>query len=345
MVDVNLKVPALEKLLDYVASGIGAVAGPMLATWKARHEGEARRIDARATADVRLIESTADAGSLQTIAEAQADARRSLTGGNEVGTAMVEISESGIRQRLEFQEKKRQHNIVSVVRGAASDLEDKTVADREPDPDWTARFFGAVQDVSSTQMQEIWARILSGEVQQPGRTSLRTLDALRNMSRKDATLFEGVASFVIGGFIFYENDENAQDLIAYGTLLHLQDCGLVNIGPFLSVNLNLRRNEDGWEEIYQDTVLRIQEVTPGSTSNPLPIPCVALTVAGKELLQVTKRRFQHDYLRRFAGFLQGQNCRLSHSKIIERLPGESIRYLKRFEPIDLESGESKEANP
>ena len=198
MVDVNLKVPALEKLLDYAASGIGAVAGPLLATWKARRDGEAQRIAAKATADVRLIESTADAGSLQTIAEAQADARRALTGGNDAGTAMVEISRGGIMQRLEFQEKKRQHNIVSVVHGAASDLEDKTVADREPDPDWTARFFGVVQDVSSVEMQELWARILSGEVQQPGRTSLRTLDVLTNMSKKDAVLFENVASSFTG---------------------------------------------------------------------------------------------------------------------------------------------------
>ena len=167
MVDVNLKVPAIEKLLDYAASGIGAVAGPMLATWKARRDGEARRIAARATADVRLIKNTADAGSLQTIAEAQADARRALTGGNDAGTAMVEISRGGIMQRLEFQEKKRQHNIVSVVHGAASDLKDKTVADREPDPDWTARFFSAVQDMSSVEMQEIWARILSGKCRSP----------------------------------------------------------------------------------------------------------------------------------------------------------------------------------
>ena len=40
MVDVNLKVPALEKLVDYTASGIGAVAGPMLAPWKARKKAE-----------------------------------------------------------------------------------------------------------------------------------------------------------------------------------------------------------------------------------------------------------------------------------------------------------------
>ena len=33
--DPNAMVRALEKLLDYTASGIGAVAGPMLATWRA----------------------------------------------------------------------------------------------------------------------------------------------------------------------------------------------------------------------------------------------------------------------------------------------------------------------
>lgn len=33
--DVTIKVPALEKLLDYAASGIGSVAGPMLASLKA----------------------------------------------------------------------------------------------------------------------------------------------------------------------------------------------------------------------------------------------------------------------------------------------------------------------
>ncbi len=31
MVEITVKVPALEKLLGYVVSGIGAVAGPMLA--------------------------------------------------------------------------------------------------------------------------------------------------------------------------------------------------------------------------------------------------------------------------------------------------------------------------
>ena len=44
MVDVNLEVPAPEKLSDYAASGIGAVAEPRLAPCKARKEAEARLI-------------------------------------------------------------------------------------------------------------------------------------------------------------------------------------------------------------------------------------------------------------------------------------------------------------
>ena len=55
MVDVNLKVPAIEKLLDYAASGVGAVAGPMLLPWRAHWEGKAKRISARADADVQSI--------------------------------------------------------------------------------------------------------------------------------------------------------------------------------------------------------------------------------------------------------------------------------------------------
>lgn len=42
MVDVNLEVPPLELLAEYATSGIGAVAGPMLAPCKARKEAEAR---------------------------------------------------------------------------------------------------------------------------------------------------------------------------------------------------------------------------------------------------------------------------------------------------------------
>ena len=55
MVDLKVKVPALEKLLDYTASGIGAVAGPMLARWKSRKAADARLIEAKAEVKRRRV--------------------------------------------------------------------------------------------------------------------------------------------------------------------------------------------------------------------------------------------------------------------------------------------------
>lgn len=192
MVDVNLKVPAFEKLVDYTASGIGAVAGPMLAPWRARQDAKAKLIGAQANAD-----------SLRLIADAQADARRSVVLPNEGGRGVMDIGPEGIAQRIEFQEKKRQANIVSVVEEAAAELGDKDVPDHEPDPDWTARFFDCVQDVSAEDMRKLWAKILTGEVEAPGRTSLRTLDILKNMTQRDAQIFRDICDFVIHNFAYY----------------------------------------------------------------------------------------------------------------------------------------------
>ena len=57
--DVNLKVsvPAVEKLVDYGASGVGAIAGSWIANWRASQEGKGRLTAAPADAEVRQIET------------------------------------------------------------------------------------------------------------------------------------------------------------------------------------------------------------------------------------------------------------------------------------------------
>ena len=74
-IDVTLRVPAIEKLLDYGASGVGAIAGPMLANWRASREGQAKLTSTRVNAEVRRLETESKAQSLQIIADAQARSR------------------------------------------------------------------------------------------------------------------------------------------------------------------------------------------------------------------------------------------------------------------------------
>ena len=57
MVDINIKVLALEKLLDYTSSGIGSVAGPILASWQAEKEVQAKLITAKGEAEATKIKS------------------------------------------------------------------------------------------------------------------------------------------------------------------------------------------------------------------------------------------------------------------------------------------------
>ena len=183
--DPNAAVRALEKLLDYTASGIGAVAGPMLAPWQARREAAARQIAAQGEADA-----------LRTIAIAQAEARDKLVSAASDVRGEIDIAET-VRQRIQFQEEKRQRNIGSVVGQAAELLGDRQVPDQEPDHDWTARFFNYIQDVSSEEMRLLWAKVLAGEIEHPGSVSIRALSILRNMNQSSAELFRTLCSACI----------------------------------------------------------------------------------------------------------------------------------------------------
>ena len=331
MADVNVKIPGLEKLADYVASGIGAVAGPMLAPWKASKEAEAKRIAAQADADAQITKAKADASSLQIIADAQAKARQFLDAPIESGHGTLEINRDSIQQRIEFQERKRLANVRSTVKYSAGELMDKEVPDHEPDPDWTARFFDCIQDVSSEDMQKIWAKILYGEVESPGRTSLRTLDTLRNMTKRDAEMFSDVCDFVLGWGVRFVFDERRYtqhyDALQHFKFIHLQDCGLLHFGQ------STQNVTDQSEHIeYQGLLLQISRNPKASSKIPFRI--ATLTTAGAELYQITKTQLRMDYLRSFASFLRSRDCALSYSRIIRKLSDGKIEYYKNFDPIE-----------
>ena len=190
--DIGALVPGISKLVDYAASGIGSVAGPMLASWKARREANAKLIAAKGEVEAQLILAEGQAQALQKIASAQADARSVLVSPDATVQGELDFG-AAITQRIQFQEEKRQSNIVAVIGQAAQELGDGEVQDHEVDHDWTARFFTDVQDVSSEEMQHLWAKILAGEVQRPGSTSFRTMSILKNLDRGTARLFRDYA--------------------------------------------------------------------------------------------------------------------------------------------------------
>ena len=314
MAEFEIKIPGIEKLLDYLASGVGAVAGPLLLPWRAYMEGKADRISARTYADV-----------LPIIAKAQADARQLLVAPDAEVHGTVEITHEHLKQLIEFQGLKRLANIASVVEHAAQELSDKEVPNIEPDHDWTARFFDCVQDVSSEHMQKLWAKVLSGEVESPGRTSLRTLDTLRNMTQREAEVFERIAPYVIdNGFVFCDRDFiEKHHSLRYPILLHLEECGLLNIAPGLIYTITWgARTTMSLPYGGGDLLISVGR----DCGVKLDIPAFVLTTAGKELFRIVPSSVQHAYLSTFARFLHRKRCRLESAPTVSKLPGGKHQY-------------------
>ena len=191
-VTIKIRVPALEKLIDVVAAGIGSIAGPLLAPWAAGRYAKAAINTAKGEAEVREILAASEANTMQVTARAQSEVRRYLE--TEEPSSMPVLTADQVSEALQFQQQRRLRNVEAIATATAADLGKETVTDDTPDPDWIARFFGEAQEVSSAEMQQLWARILADEVRQPRSTSIRTLDILRNLDPRVASTFMRLCS-------------------------------------------------------------------------------------------------------------------------------------------------------
>ena len=327
----EVKVPALDKLLDYVASGIGATAGPMLAPWCASREGKAKIITAEADAKVRLTEAATDIkiqqmkqiaaenSTSQLIAKEQAQAREYVVPDELEPGGRVRIESNDVQNAVEFQAKKRLMNVGAIAGHAAEELKDKEVPDQDPDLDWTARFFDGAQDVSSEELQKLWGKILAGEVKSPGQTSLRTLAILRNMTQQEAKNFSDLMRFRIDTFIFTEGLGKVlgdrSNLMSQ--MIHFSHIGL--LGGFGAIQKIALGDDGKWRADHCGHVLIIEGL-PGQRLELLltSINTSLITLAGLELAKLCQHEPDFQYLSYFAGLLAKRNCKLKIAIIIDK---------------------------
>lgn len=60
----------------------------------------------------------------------------------------------------------------------------------EPDPDWIERFIELAEDTSNKHIQKLWAKILAGEVINPGSFSYKSLITLKHITPKEADILQ-----------------------------------------------------------------------------------------------------------------------------------------------------------
>ena len=331
--DMAPLVPALAKLADYAASGIGSVAGTVLASWRARRQAEARRIVARGESDSLGILAEGQSNAIKIIAEAQAEARQMLVSPEAIVQGEIEFGET-VNQRIRFQEEKRQRNIEAVVTKAALQLGNEEVQDHEPDHDWTSRFFNDIQDVSNEEAQQLYAKILAGEVERPGQTSIRTLSILRDLDQSTASCFKTLCSAAIY-LTLAENimldarvpslggNAGSNSLRQYGlgfdqlNVLNEHRLIIADYNSWYDYNLSIGIHLPGPGPdslripfVFQGRSWVLEPITPPWPGKEFRVSGVALTRAGQELSRIIELRPMEDYFQGLVNFLEKRHLRM-----------------------------------
>ena len=324
-------VPALAKLGDYCSSGIGSVAATVLVPWKAGRQAKAQRIAAKGEVEAQKILAEGRAETLQIIAAAQAEARAKLLTPDASLHGEISFAET-VTQRIQFQEEKRQANIASVIGQAVLQLEDKEVQDHEVDHDWTARFFSDVQDVSSEEMQQLWARVLAGEVEKPGGTSIKTLDILKNLDKATAHLFRLLCSICVSvtpdGTTFFDsrvpslggnagNNALKEYGLGFGQLNQLNEHGLVisEYNSWYDIQSSIGIPLDNKQLVYipirfQNRYWILVSKVQRKPAKEFRLSGVALTKSGQELSKIVDLQPMHQFKQNLMAYFAKSNLNM-----------------------------------
>jgi hypothetical protein len=134
------------------------------------------------------------------------------------------------------------------------------------------RFWADAEVVSVAYFQEIYARILAGQVKSPGAFSLRTLDIVRCLDERTANLFAEVCQYELGGFLIPAIFEPGHPFSVL-ELNALDDAGLLR-------TQKLETSGEPHSYSYGPWLIRVK---PSS----LPSGLHPLTIAGREILGLT----------------------------------------------------------
>ena len=153
--------------------------------------------------------------------------------------AQTDIEIVDLRCRAEMrsaeQEVIHQSNMESIIAKVLPNLN----TDASPEGmenDWVANFFEKCKIVSDEQMQEVWARILIGEANNPGSFSRKTVNLMADLGKGDAELFRTLCRFAWSSegitmpitLIFdYQHEIYNQEGITYPSCSYLESLGLV----------------------------------------------------------------------------------------------------------------------
>ena len=207
-------------------------------------------------------------------------------------------------------------NVVDIMEQAhreAGDSQDPN----GPSHDWWHRIYEACKPVSDKEMQELFARLIAGELKQPGCVAFSTIEVLRRLDTETARIFQRWCSMSL---------DSGQDLrlltfgrtsymwgfgLSYADLQRLDEVGLIRleltdwqVGTYFTKEDGgtVRRWVMQFEYLKRPWYVRRSDPANTNIGN---VPIIAATRAGTEIGRTSPREENRSYTRALRRYLDG----------------------------------------
>lgn len=227
--------------------------------------------------------------------------------------------EDKVAQYVLTRNKQKVDNVEKIISKAEQHFSpDENISNDPVENDWMARFLNIAEDISDENLQDIWGRILAGEIKKPKSYSLRTLEVLRNLSKDEAELLIKISNYQFGRDLLCTEDFAVSLL----DQILLDDIGII-CGEELVRTYSIQANEK--TSLILNRQARINIYAPNGTE--FKIKGFKLTKAGFEIFGLIQEHNFNEFFSQLSKFLKTKGAtRVTINDIIQ-WKGEQYQYI------------------
>lgn len=246
---------------------------------------------------------------------------------NSEGRVEPTINMDLLQQQVQRDQLKKEQNVVGSLRyavAALGELQGKVHEKQEEkislDQDWVLRWRGFAEQTSHENLQELWGKILAGEVKRPGQFSFRLLSFLNNLSYEEAIEIQKIGPLVLNGSIYNDRELLEQRGLNSDFILKMVDMGVIHPSS-IGLGMILQFHQDKEKEV-EGFLLGINKGISFKLKRGgaiLRVKIMALTEIGIQLIKLGKFELDDFYLEQVVSDIEKENRDLFHDiKIFER---------------------------
>ena len=224
---------------------------------------------------------------------------------------------------------RREANVTMALLHAEQTLEQDphVPPDTKVDEDWLFKWRDSASQVSSEELQNLWGRVLAGEVKAPGNYSLRTLEFLKNLSQQEAEAIAKLAQFVVSDVIYRDAKEALEEAgVSFGFLLQMQQLGVVSGVEAIGLNITWKSTEASRFFCLLRSNSRVLIATAENPDHTITLPGYQVTYIGTQVLRLSKFEPHLNYLKKVGEHLKTQNVKVVLAQYIDDIAPGQIHY-------------------